>query len=258
MAIVEYEKEGHLVTVTLNRPERLNALDLEMMAALREAWIRYRADDDAWVAILTGAGRAFTAGADKSLFENALSGQDQDMLGDFLAATERDPFWSGTLDKPVIAATRGPVIGAGLDMLLRTDLRVAGESSVFQQPEVQLGNIVVFYDNLPDAIAAEIMCGFKFTARRACELGMVNRVVPDDQVLAAARELADELLSRPPIVLHRALKILRDLKHAGVVVPRSMLNHYTTEFSKGVTKTEDWKEGVSAFLQKRKPVYRKR
>lgn len=256
MGIVRYEKKGHLVTVTLNRPEKLNALSLEMLEELRKAWFRYRDEDDAWVAILSGAGRAFCAGADKSLFAKAQQGYDY--LGEFLHAVMMDPFWSGKLEKPVIAAVNGYAIGGGLELVLKSDLRVAGETANFQQPEVERGNIVVFYDNLPSAIAAEMMSGFMIPARRAFEVGMINRLVPDEKVMDAAIEMAETLLSRPPLVLHNALKILRDLKNAGTIVPRSMLNHYSTSLSKELVATEDWKEATAALLEKRKAEFKRR
>lgn len=256
MSLVEYKKKNHLVTITMNRPDKLNAINTDMFTALREAWIRYRDDEDAWLAIFTGAGRAFSVGADRSWFVKSVQGEDH--LGIFLNTINRDPYWSGTLDKPTIVAVNGYAIGAGLDLVLRADLRVAGESATFHQPEVERGNVVIFFDNLPCAIAAEMISGFKITAQRAYEVGMVNRIAPDDQLMDVAVEMAEELLTRQPLALYHALKILRDMKNAATIMPRHLINHYTTELSKGLKKTEDWKEGVAAFLEKKKPVFKKR
>lgn len=257
MPTVEYEKrENHLVVITLNRPEKLNAVNEELLADLREAWQRFQGDDDAWLAILTGNGRAFTAGADKSWFEKSLQGYDS--LGIFFETISKDPFWSGTLDKPVIAAVNGFCVGFGLDLVLKTDLRVAAESVWFQQPEVARGNVVLFFDNLPGAMAAEMVSGFKISARRAYETGMINRLVPDDQVMDSAVEMAEALLQKTPLALYQALKILRDLKNAGQVVPRRLLDHYTTSLSKELTRTEDYQEATAALLQGGKPVFKKR
>lgn len=256
MAIVEYEKRGnHLVTVTLNNPDKLNAFDMEMTIALREAWIKYWNDDDAWIAILTGRGRAFTAGADKSWFDMALQGKDS--VGIFLNLISKDPYWSGRLDKPVLTAVNGFAIGTGLDLVLRSDLRIAGESAWFQQPEVSRGNIMVFFDGLPNAIAAEMIAGFRIPAKRAYDVGMINRVVADDKVMDATMEMAEELLTRVPLALHHALKILRDVKNAATVIPRTMMDHYTTVLSKELMKTEDFREATAAFLEKKKPVFKK-
>ena len=256
MTLVEYRKKERLVTITLNRPEKLNALSRELLEELRGAWLRYRDDDDAWVAILTGAGSAFSAGADKSWFAEALDGQDS--LGRFLDAVLRDPYWSGELDKPTIVAVNGYAIGAGFDLVLRADLRVAGESATFQLPEVERGNIVPVWDNLPYAITAEIVSGFTLTAQRAYDVGMINRVVPDEQLLDAATELAEALLSRPPLVLQHALGTLRERKNSGALVSTNLLRLYTTAVSKELTKTEDGREAAAALLEKRKPVFRKR
>jgi enoyl-CoA hydratase/carnithine racemase len=256
MTLVNCEKKGHLVTVTLNRPEKLNALNHDMLEELRKAWVRYADDEDAWVAILAGAGKSFCAGLDKSWFAEAQKGYDY--LGQFLSAIERDPFWSGQLEKPVIAAVKGYAIGGGLDLILKCDLRVAGESAKFQQPEVERGNIVIFYDDLPSAIATEMLAGFVIPARRAYDVGMINRVVPDAQVLDAAIEMADALLSRPPLVLHQALKIQRDLKNTATIVPRQMLNRYTASLSKELVHTEDWKESTAALLENKRPNFMRR
>jgi enoyl-CoA hydratase/carnithine racemase len=257
MALVEFEKKDtHLAVVTLNNPDRLNAFDIDMTIALREAWTKYWNDDDAWIAILTARGRAFTAGADKSWFDMALQGKDS--VGIFQDLISKDPYWSGRLDKPVITAVNGFAIGAGLDLVLRSDLRVAGESVWFQQPEVSRGNIMVFFDGLPHAIAAEMIAGFPITSKRAYDVGMINRVVEDGKVMEAAIEIAEELLTRVPLALHHALKILRDVKNAATVVPRAMVDHYTTVLSKELMKTEDFKEATAALLQKTKPSFKKR
>ena len=256
MAIVEYKKQGHLVTITLNRPDKLNALNDDMLKALRHCWKKYQHDDDAWLAILTGTGKAFSAGTDKDQFVKALKGEDS--LGNFLTNIGKDPYWSGTLNKPTITAINGAAIGSGLELVLKSDLRIAAESALFQQPEVGLGNIVIFNDNLPDAIAAEMLCGFPFSARRAYAVGMINRVVRDEQLMNATLDLADDLLSKPPLVLQQALNILRDLKNAGTTIPRHLLNQYTTEISKSLTKTEDWKEAVNSLVEKKKPVFKRR
>jgi E-phenylitaconyl-CoA hydratase len=257
MPLVEFEKkDNRLAIITLNRPEKLNAVSEDLLTDLREAWLRYRDDADAWLAILTGKGRAFTAGADKGWFEKSLQGQDS--LGIFLEKISQDPYWSGTLDKPVIAAVNGFCVGFGLDLVLKADLRVAAESAWFQQPEVARGNIVLFFDHLPGAMAAEMISGFRISARRAYEVGMINRLAPEGQVLEAALELAGELLERTPLALYQALKILRDLKNAGRIVPRRLLDQYTTSLSKELARTEDYQEATAAFLEGRKPVFKKR
>jgi enoyl-CoA hydratase/carnithine racemase len=256
MSHVRYEKKDHLVTITLARPEKLNALNEKLMLELRQAWERYRDDDDAWLAILTAEGRAFSAGADKSWFEKALQGDDA--LGLMQQAIRKDAFWSGTLDKPTLAAVNGLAVGAAVDLVLRSDFRVAAESASFRQAEVERGNFMLFHDNLPPAIAAEMMAGFPISAQRAYDVGMINRVAPDDRLMDVALTMANELLARPPLVLHHALKLIRDLKYAGTIVPRALIDRYTTEVSRGLARTDDWKEATAALLEGKKPVFRKR
>lgn len=252
---VEYAKKDHLATITLNRPDKLNAFNRDMLMALRESWIRYRDDEDAWIAVLTGSGKAFSAGADKEWFEKSLSGDTS--IDDFTDITSRDPYWSGQLDKPVVAAVNGPCVGAGLHLVLRADLRTAAQSAWFQQPEVQRGGIMVMFDNLPCAIASEMISGFRISAQRAYEVGMINRLFPDDALMEGSMKLAEELLDRQPLALYHALKMLRDVKNAAAVVPRSLIDRYAVELSKSLMNTEDWTEGATAFLEKRKPVFKK-
>ena len=257
MSYVEYEKKNnHIAVITLNRPEKLNALNPEMMADLCKAWIKYSDDDDAWIALLTGKGRAFTCGGDKSWIELAAKGQGGPDV--FWKATLKDPYWSGQLEKPVVTAVNGLTIGAGVDLFLRSDLRIAAESAWFKQAEVDRGNIMIFYDNLPCAMAAEMISGFTISAQRGYDVGMINRVVPDDKVMDTAMEMAEELLTRVPLAVHNALKILRDIKNTSTAIPRQMLNHYTTLLSKELIQTEDFKEATSALVEKRKPTFKKR
>jgi enoyl-CoA hydratase len=256
MHTVEYIKKGHMVVITLNRPHKLNAIDEDMLVALRKSWVRYREDEDAWVAILTARGKAFSSGADKEWFEKSLGGAMT--FEGFARIASRDPYWSGRLDKPVIAAVNGLCIGAGFHLVLRADLRVAAQGAWFQQPEVQRGAVMVLFDNLPFAIAAEMISGFKISAQRAYETGIINRLYPDDRLMDGALELGEELLSRQPLALYRALKILRDIRNSPAVVPRGLIDDYAVQLSTRLMGTEDWQEGTLAFLEKRKPVFKKR
>ena len=256
MGAVEYQKKNHLSIIALNRPEKLNTFTEEMFVALRECWTRFYEDEDAWIAILTARGKSFSAGADKEWFRKTLAGEAS--VETFAKLTEKDPYWSGKLDKPVIAAVNGFCIGAGVDLVLRADMRTAAQGAWFQQIEVQRGNVAFFFDNLPGAIAAEMISGFRITAQRAYEVGMINRVIPEDQLMDKTMELAEELLTRQPLALYHALKLLRDMKNASAVVPRNLIDRYTTELSKALMHTEDWKEGAVAFLGKKTPVYKKR
>jgi E-phenylitaconyl-CoA hydratase len=256
MDTVEYARKGHLSIITLNRPDRLNAFSRDMMVELKSCWIRYRDDEDAWIAILTARGKAFSAGADKEWFEKTLSGQVT--VDAFTDITSKDPYWSGQIEKPVIAAVNGMCIGAGLHLVFRADLRTAAQGAWFQQPEVQRGMIMIPHENLPSAIASELVSGFSISAERAYETGMINRVFPTDLLMDRTIALAEELLSRQPLALYHALKTLRDIRNSAATVPHNIIDRYAVEISKGLMNTEDWTEGTTAFLEKRNPVFKKR
>ena len=163
MAVVETERHGHILVVRMNRPERLNALNLEMRTRLAEAWTEFRRDDQLDVAIFTGAGRAFCAGEDMK--ESLARGQPGGTRPEI-----EDPFMNGALEKPVIAAINGFAMGGGFMLVERTDLRVAVKGAVFEVSEAKrwlLGG----YDHgvkgaLPHTVATELAFAFRFTAER--------------------------------------------------------------------------------------------
>ncbi|MBE2245011.1 MAG: enoyl-CoA hydratase/isomerase family protein [Burkholderiaceae bacterium] len=256
MPRVEYTKRGHLVAITLDRPERLNAIDAAMQDDLAAAWRRYDADDDAWLAIITGRGRAFCAGADTSWFKAMQRGDDS--LGRFLEGIDRDPYWSGAIDKPSIAAIDGLAVGAGVDLALRADLRVAGAGASFRLPEVDLGSFQLLWENLPYALAAEMLTGAAIDAPRAHQVGLVNRLAPAGDALDAATAWAEELLAKPPLVLAGALKALRGIRNANAVPSARWLRARSTELSRQWAGSDDVREAVTARLEKRRATYRRR
>jgi enoyl-CoA hydratase/carnithine racemase len=244
---VQYTKQGHVVTLTLDRAAKLNAIDAPMQAALAEAWRRFEQDDDAWIAILTGNGRAFCAGADRSWFERIARGEDG--LGEFLAGVERDPYWSGALRKPTIVAVEGAAIGAGVDLVLRADLRVAAEDARLQLREVDLGGVLVLWDNLPYALAAELVAGLPLAAARALAAGIFNRLAPPGGALACAQGLAAELLAKPPQALRAALQILREIRHANAVPSQAALRARSSAAARRLAGTPEWRAAVTALLR---------
>lgn len=251
MSVVEYEKQDHIVIIRMNRPERLNAMGRELLIGLAEAWCRYRDDDDAWVAILTGVGRSFCAGED--LKESAERGSPG-----LAEIPVRDPFWYGELDKPTIAAVNGYAIGGGYIMASRADLRVAAESATFQIAEIVHGLIggytFGFNQGFPLAVATELSLAFTISARRAYEIGFVNRVVPDDQLMPAALEMANHLLRLPPLSLQAMIKVIH---RARPRIPEEALK-LGSELGRAVATTEDVMEARRAFAEKRPPVFRGR
>ena len=199
---VRYEQDGHVVTITYDRPERLNAVNGAMRDALNEAWNRFLADTDAWVAIVTGEGRAFCAGAD--LRDGA--GSVGTFPGTFWEKPTVNSFESGLeLFKPVIAAVNGPCIGYGLTAVTFCDFVIASDRATFAYPEVRIGTpTIVGAIRLPRRLnwadAMELLLlGEPVDAERARDMGLVWRVVPHDELMDEARALAERLCRSAPL-----------------------------------------------------------
>ncbi len=256
MGIVEYEKNGHMAIIRMNDLRKRNALSVEMFEGLGEAWRRYEEDKEAWVAILTGSGDAFCSGADFASIKKISKGGDP--LDVWLDCMAKDPFFGDKLEKPTIVAFNGYCLGGGLDMALKGDLRIAAKRARFQIVEVNLGFPLVLLDNLPFAVCAELVSGGSLSADRAYEVGLVNKVVPDDQLMDAARGMAEELISRPPLAVFHGLKMLRDLRRKAAPVPSNLDVAHMVDLQRELQKSEDCKEAVAAFVEKRKPVFKGR
>ena len=206
--LVRYERDGHVATITYNRPERLNAIDGAMRQALNAAFARFRDDPDAWVGIVTGEGRAFCAGAD-------LRGEG-DPTGDFAGTFWERPtvnsFESGwEIFKPVIAAVNGHCIGYGLTLVTWCDFVIASDRATFAFPEARIGiPTIVGAIRLPRKInwqyAMEmLLTGERIDAARAHEIGLAGWVVPHESLLDEARALAGRLVRGAPLA-QRAIK----------------------------------------------------
>ncbi len=200
--VATYELDGHLATITYNRPDSLNAINADMRRALNEAFARFREDEDAWVAIVTGAGRAFCAGAD--LYSGA--GSTGEFAGTFWEKPTVNSFESGwEIYKPVIAAVNGYCLGYGLTLVTWCDFVIASDRAEFGFPEVLLGvPAMVGAIRLPQRInwqyAMEILLtGERIGAERAKEIGLAGWVVPHGELMDAARSLADRLLAAAPL-----------------------------------------------------------
>jgi E-phenylitaconyl-CoA hydratase len=208
MSVVRYEVVDHVATITMNRPERLNAINGEMRRALNDTWMRFRDDEDAWVGIITGAGRAFCAGADLKDGEGSVG----TFAGSFWEIPTVNSFESGLeLFKPTIAAVNGPCIGYGLTGALACDFVVAADTSSFAYPEVRIGQpTIVGAIRLPRRIAWAdamelLLTGDRIDAARAKEMGLVWKVVPGDALLDEAHALARRLTQGSPLA-QRATK----------------------------------------------------
>lgn len=209
MAVVETERHGQVLVVRMNRPERLNALNHELRSALAETWTEFREDDRLEVAIFTGAGRAFCAGEDmkESLADGAPGGR---------SLARKDPFMSGALEKPVIAAVNGYAMGGGFMLVERTDLRVAVPEAIFEVSEAKRwllggynhGHIA----NLPYPVAMEMALGFRFTAERFHQIGFLNRLAPAESLIPTCLEMAQHLLTLPPAARVNTVHMMRQMR----------------------------------------------
>lgn len=278
---IHYEKTGHIVTITIDRPEARNSLDLEHFGQLADAWVRYRDDDDAFVAILTGVHDVYCVGADLKKFISvvtetadklAAGGSKQKVEGSeytmahSLVAVLRDgatlPDGSEfALYKPVIAAINGICAAGGLEMMWNTDLRVIAEEGWLQLAEPRRGlfpgggSTVHSARQLSWCNAMEVLLlADRITPQRALEMGLVNAVVPRDQVMAKAREWADTICLNGPLAV-RACK--ESAKKSTFLDLRAALEHEMS-YSAAVFMSDDAKEGIAAFKEKRTPVWRSR
>jgi enoyl-CoA hydratase/carnithine racemase len=256
------ERQGRITVVTINRPDRMNAIDPQTSAELHDAFTKFRDDDDQWVAVLTGAGgRAFSAGNDLVVMSRA----QQEGAASTAAAYARAPFGGITRDfecwKPIVAAINGYCLAGGLEIALSCDIRVASEQSTFGLFEVTRGIIpgAGGTQRLPRAIpfgpALELMLtGGRFDAAWALRYGLVNHVVPADQVMAKAMEIAQVLCDNAPI----AVRLVKEAAYRGAIMPLQDGLRFEIEQSRKVLATEDAKEGPLAFAQKRKPEWKGR
>src|SRR5438477_12790459 len=248
MAVVETERHGQILVVRMNRPERLNALNLEMRTRLAETWTEFRHSAELEVAIFTGTGRGFCAGEDmkESLANNQPGGRRP--------ATE-DPFMTGALEKPVIAAVNGYAMGGGFMLVERTDLRVAVKGAVFEVSEAKRwllggynhGHIA----NVPYPIAMEMALGFRFTAERFYEVGFLNRIVDAADLMPTAMGMAEHLLSLPPASRVNTVHMMRQMRPEPSLARRALADKLHEHGDKS-----DLMESRAAFAEKRKPNFK--
>lgn len=248
MAVVETETHGQILVVRMNRPDRLNALNHEMRTELAKTWTDFRQSKELEVAIFTGAGRGFCAGEDmkESLKDGAPGGRRPDL---------DDPFMSGKLEKPVIAAINGFAMGGGFMLVERTDLRVAVREAVFEISEAKRwllggynhGHIA----NLPYPVAMEMALGFRFTAQRFHEIGFVNRLVDASELMPTALAMGEHLLSLPPASRVNTVHMMRQMRPA----PAPEMQRLAAALHDHGAKS-DLMESRAAFAEKRKPNFK--
>lgn len=249
---VSTERMGRVQLVTLDDPERMNALGFDLLEALDTAMVAATADDDVDVIVLTGAGgKAFSAGADlESLIpEVAKKGVDA-------VITDPEARFFSKVDKPIVAAVEGFCLAGGFEVLLGTDIRIAGESATFGLPEVRWGLVAVGGSHVrlprqvPWAIAMQLLLtGRPIGAQRAYEVGLVNEVVPDGTAVERALALAQQISANGPLAVRTAKRI------AVAALDLASAFHTEAALADRVFRSDDAREGPAAFTERRKPTF---
>jgi enoyl-CoA hydratase/carnithine racemase len=263
-ATVRFEVEDRVATITLNRPERKNAMNQQLKDELRTCWQRVKADPEIWVAIITGAGDAFSSGADvEALATGAFTRPDRwRELSMIDGIVELPTPRRLRVHKPVIAAVNGVVAGFSLDLVSESDIPIASEKAYFVDPHVSLGYVsshemVNMARRVPVAVCLRMaLLGSRerMTAQRAYEVGLITEVVAHDKLMERARELAGMLLSNAPLaVWGTKMAILQ-----GLGLPIAQAEEIAAGYLEIVEQSEDHKEGPRAFVEKRKPVWQGR
>ena len=265
MALVDFELNGHIAVITFNRPEARNAINAEVSVRLARAWQEVKDNDAVRVAILTGKGSAFCAGADLGQLIPLISGArkpqndwEEQVLAD-RRTTNRSLLRNFDPEKPIIAAINGHAIAGGMEIVQGTDIRVSVPAAKFGVQEVKWaifpagGSTVRLPVQLPFAKAMELLLtGDLITAEEALHLGFLNYVTEDP--MAKAMAIAEKIAANGPL----AVRAIRSSARACLGVPEQEALKIESKLSGPVFLTEDAREGPRAFMEKRQPQYRGR
>ena len=261
---VIYEVQDRVATITLNRPERLNAMNQKLKDELREVWRTVKNDPDVWCAILTGAGRAFSTGADvEGLATGGFRREDRwRELALIEGIVDLPTPRRQRVHKPVIAAVNGATAGFSLDFVTESDIPIASETAYFVDPHVSIGlvsshEMVNMARRVPVAVCLRMALLGKherMTAQRAYEVGLVTEVVPPEKLMDRARELAAMICQNAPIaVWGTKMGILQGL---GLPIPQA--EEIAAGYLEINEQTDDYQEGPRSFVEKRKPEWKAR
>jgi enoyl-CoA hydratase len=256
------QTEGHVATVTLNRPEARNAFGAQMLVQLADAWVAVDADPQVRVVILTGAEGHFCAGSDLK----AMAGGWVDDAWSARFKEDPDLHWKALLrhtrlKKPLIAAVEGTAVAGGTEILQGTDIRVAGASAKLGVAEARWGlfplggSTVRLRRQIPYTLAMDLLLtGRHITADEALRIGLIGRVVPDGQALAESRKIADQIAANGPLAVQAIKRSVIETEG----LPEKEALARELEIGWPILSTEDAKEGPRAFTEKRKPDFKGR
>ena len=250
--------KGQVALLTLNRPGKLNALNNELLAAIMAALDGIELDPAVRAVVVTGEGRAFSAGADIAAFQRHMEAGPAEAVARFMRPGHQMTRRVESFPKPVIAAVNGLAFGGGCELVEATHIALAAEGVVFSKAEINIGIIPTFggTQRLPRNVGRKaatelILTGRTFDAAEAARLGLVNRVVPEAELLGAALTLAAELAAKPPLTLAAALAAIHRGMDASI---DDGLAIEEAAFAR-IVPTHDAREGVAAFVEKRRPSY---
>ena len=260
------ERDGPLLTITLNRPQRMNALSGAMLVRMYDAFVEASTNDEIRCILLTGAGGNFCSGADLRAMAGDAGSEDPEIDVAARFAADHDLHWKALLrsyrpTKPIVAAVEGVAIAGGTEILQATEVRVAGESARFGVSEARWslypmgGSAVRLRRQIPYTHAAEILLtGKHLTAREALEIGLVGHVVADGQALAEARKAAATICDNGPLAVEAIVRTLHETD--GMTESQALAHEY--DYGWKIFQSEDAREGPRAFKEKRKPVFKRR
>ncbi|MFV0517060.1 MAG: enoyl-CoA hydratase-related protein [Aminipila sp.] len=254
---LKFEVKDKIAFITINRPQAMNALNVDVLNELYSAFTEVEKNDDICSAILTGEGKAFVAGADIAQMHSldAVEGRNMMILG------HKVMNYIESIEKPVIAAVNGFALGGGCELAMACDIRIASEKAKFGQPEVNLGIIPGFggTQRLPRLVGKSmgkylIMTAEMVTADEARRIGLVEKIVPPEELIASAEKVAKTIMSKAPLAIAAAKTVINngynlDMKTASIME----IEAFTGPFA-----SQDKTEGMGAFLEKREPNFQKK
>ena len=256
--LYDTKEDGRIAVMTINRPERMNSLGFDVRAGLDEGFERFAADDEAWVLILTGSGKAFCAGADLKQTADIRTGKIQPRAQRQMPTNPLSE--SLELWKPIIGAINGYAIAGGFNLAMQCDVRIAAESAQIGIAEARWNMPAGWLHDLSrqmhlqHALELAIWADRRITAQRAYEIGWVNKVVPDEKLMDEAMEWAESILYLAP----RALRNFKQILYRGWSMDIMNGRAFARALEQNLVGMKDSIEGPQAFAQKRKPVFENR